>query len=91
MATYLFIFIFFIIIYFFFNFEQSGILLMWPSRDQVMWPSQVAYPGMAFFIVVLLSTRDPWAMIPNTLNIHWIDYCVQEIEIGDTEFIHISK
>ena len=36
---------------------------MWLSRDQVMWPSRVAYPGTAFLIVVFLSARDAWAII----------------------------
>ena len=61
-------FFLFFIIFSFLNFEQSGILVMWPTRDQVMWPSRVAYPGMAFLIVVFLSTRDPWAIIT-----HWTD------------------
>ena len=60
MATY---FFFIFIMFLFFNFEQSGTLVMWPSRDQVMWLSRVAYPGRAFLIVVFLSTRDAWAII----------------------------
>ena len=45
--------------------SESEILVMWLSRDQVMWPSRVAYLGKAFLMVVFLSTRDAWAVIFN--------------------------
>ena len=57
------IYLLFFIMFLFFYFEQSGTLVMWPSPDQVMWPSRFAYPETAFLIVVFLLTRDAWAIM----------------------------
>ena len=47
-ATYLYFIIYFL------NSEQSGTLVMWPSR--------VAYPMAAFLVAVFLSTREAWVV-----------------------------